>query len=144
MGMPYDNGISLANLAVLPKVFTAFLKTTTNTLFDPKNEMGMIEIKLPPAFLADNYILPKTLNQPRTYVVTKKNISTYHLGSTTEMIRTSEPVYEEIVIKGKKAQKYPADLTNAIMKTPNLSKSDYVFLRQDVRDVIRDKNYLIK
>jgi hypothetical protein len=144
MGIPYDNGISLANLAVLPKVFTAFLKTATNILFDPKNDAGMIDIKLQPAFLADNYILPKTLNQPRTYVVTKKGFSSYPFNGTTEMIRMSEPAYEEILIKGKKAQKYPADLTNAIMKTPNLSKSDYVFLRQDARDVIRDKNYLIK
>jgi hypothetical protein len=144
MGMLYNDGIRLSDLTVLPKVFTAFVKSATDILFDPKNEMAIVEIKLQPAFLADNYILPKTLNQPRTYVATKKDFSSYHLNGKTEMIRVGEPVYEEIVIKGKKAQVYPGDLIAAIMKTPNMSKSDYVFLRQDARDVIRDKNYLIK
>jgi hypothetical protein len=144
MGIPYDNGLIFSDLSVLPKVFTAFLKTSTNILFDPKNEEDMVELKLQPAFLADNYILPKTLNQPRTFVVTKKGFSTYQSGGSSEMIRVAEPAYEEIVLKGKNAQKYPPDLIIAIRNTNNFSRSDYVFLRQDARDVIRDKNYLLK
>ena len=69
-------------------------KSSTNILFDPKNEEEIVEIKLQPAFFADNFILPKTLNQPRTYVVTKKDFSSYQLNGKTEMIRMSERAYE--------------------------------------------------
>lgn len=144
MGVLYGNGIQFNDLTVLPKVFTEFLRVSTDLLFDPKNEIGMVEMKLQPAFVTDNYILPKTSNQPRTYVVTNKNISSFHLGNKTEMIRMDDPVYEQVVIKGKKAQKYPADITSAIMSTEHFAKSDYVFLRQDCRDVLRDRNYLLK
>jgi len=137
-------GIKYADLTILPKAFTQLLKVASYLLFDPKNEMANVEIKVQPGFMMDNYLLPKTINKPRIFVQTKNNISSYLLNGTTEMIRQSEPVYEEIMIKGKKAQKYPDDLTNTIKLTPHFNNSDYVFLRQECRDVIKDKNYLIK
>jgi hypothetical protein len=144
MGIFYGNSIRFNDLAVLPKVFTEFLKAATSILLDPQSDVGLIEIQLQPAFFLDNYILPQIVNRPRIFVVTKKNISSYHFEQNTGMIRMEDPVYEQIMIKGKKAQKYPADLTNAIMKTDNFSRSDYVFLRQECRDVMMDKNYLLK
>ena len=140
----YESGIRYADLTVVPKAFTQLLKAATNMLFDPKNEIATVEIKVQPAFLSDNYLLPKTANQPRIYVNTTKNISSYSYGGKPELIRMGEPVYEEIMIKGRKPQKYPDDLTNAIKLTPHFSSSDYVFLRQECRDVLRDKNYLLK
>jgi hypothetical protein len=59
------------------------------------------------------------MNQPRIFVTTAKNISTYRYKETGEMIRMGEAVYEEILLKGKKAQKYPDDITAAIKKTPH-------------------------
>ena len=144
-GMGYlFGGIRYADLTILPRSFTQLLKAANNILFDPKNELASVEIKVQPGFMADNYIMPKTMNQPRVYVQNKKGISSYAFNGKTELIRNSEPVYEEIMIKGKNAQKYPDDLTNTIKLTPNFKVSDYVFLRQDWRDVVRDKNYLIK
>jgi hypothetical protein len=137
-------GIRYADLTILPKSFTQLLKAANNILLDPKNELASVEIKVQPGFMADNYLLPKTMNQPRVYVQNKKNISSYSRNGKAELIRNSEPVYEEIMIKGKNPQKYPDDLTNTIKLTPNFKVSDYVFLRQDWRDVARDKNYLIK
>ena len=104
----------------------------------------MIEIKATPAFIGDNYILPKTMGYPRTYVLTTKNIAQYRYQNKQEMIRLGETMYEEIRIKGKKAEKYPDSLTAAIKKTEHFSTSDFVFLRQDCRDVVRDRNYLLK
>lgn len=126
------------------KGFVELLKTACNILFDPKNEMEMVEMKVAPAFFADNYIVGNAMNQPRTFVTTTKNISTYRYKETNEMIRLGEPVYEEMLVKGKKTQKYPDDITAAIKRTPNYAGSDFVFLREECRDVIRDKNYLLK
>lgn len=126
------------------KGFVELLKAACNILFNPKNEMEMVEMKVSPAFFADNYIVGNAMNQPRIFVTTNKNISTYRYKETGEMIRLGEPVYEEILLKGKKAQKYPDDITAAIKKTPHFTSSDFVFLRQECRDVIRDKNYLLK
>ncbi len=137
-------GIRYADLTILPNAFSKLLKAATNLLFDPKNELGTVEIKVQPGFMADNYLLPKTVNEPRIYVQNKKGISSYTRNGNTELIRMSEPVYEEIMIKGKKPQKYRDDLTNAIKLTPNFNVSDFVFLHQDCRDVTRDKNYLVK
>ncbi len=144
LGILYNLGIRFSDLAILPKVFVEFLRVGSNILLDPKSEVSLVEMKLQPAFFADNYILTKTFGQPRTYVVNNKNISTYHLGNKTEMIRLGDPLYEKVVLKGKKAQKYPADITEAIKSRDHFLRSDYVFLRQDCRDVLRDKNYLVK
>lgn len=127
-----------------PKGFVELLKAAFNILFDPKNQMEMVEMKVSPAFLGENYIVGNAMNKPRIFVTTSKNISTYRYKETGEMIRMGEPVYEEILLKGKKAQKYPDDITDAIKKTPHFSSSDFVFLREECRDVIRDKNYLLK
>jgi len=144
IGILYSNSFPYRNLLLTPKGFTEMLKAATNLLFDPKNELIQVEMKAAPAYFADNYILAKTTDQPRTYVTMNKNISTYHYKGENEMIRLGDAVYEEIKIKGKKAEKYPDDLTNAIREAKNFASSDFVFLRQDCRDVLRDKNYLIK
>ena len=143
MGYVYG-GIRYADLPIIPKAFTQLLKVATNILFDPKNEMATVEIKVQPGFMADNYLLPKTMGQPRIYVQNKKNINAYTRNGKAELISMGEPVYEEIMIKVKKPQKYPEDLINTINATQHFSVSDYVFLRQECRDVVRDKNYLIK
>lgn len=144
IGNPYNLGIRFTELSVTSKTFTELLKRSTSLLLDTANNLSAIEVKLQPAYLADNYLLPKTVNRVRTFVSTQKNISSYLLGKQSEMIRMGEPVYEEILLKGKKAQKYPEQITAAIKATDNFAKSDYVFLRQEGRDVLRDKNYLLK
>lgn len=144
MGILYTTSFPARNLLLTPKGFTEMLKAATNLLFDPKNELLQVEMKAAPAYFADDYILTKTTDQPRTYVTMNKNIYTYHYKGENEMIRLGDAIYEEIKIKGKKAEKYPGDLTNAIQETKNFAGSDFVFLRQDCRDVLRDKNYLVK
>lgn len=137
-------GIRYADLSIVPNAFIKLIKAGTNMLFDPKNDLATVEIKVQPAYMTDNYLLPKTLDQPRIYVQNKKSISSFSRNGKPELIRMSEPVYEEIVLKGRNAQKYPELITNAIKQTMHASASDYVFLRQDCRDVVRDKNYLLK
>lgn len=144
MGTYYGRGIQYGDLTITPKSFIDLLKSTANLLFDPNNNMAQVEIKILPAFLADNYILPKTVKLPRIYVSSKKGVSNYRYQQKSELIRQAEPVYEEIMLKGKKPETYPEQLTNAIKNTAHFASSDFVFLRQECRDVARDKNYLIK
>jgi hypothetical protein len=144
IGNLYNAGIRFTDLTVTSKTFTELFKKGTSILLDTANDLSAIEVKLQPAYLADNYLLPKILNRSRTFVSTQKGISSYQFGRQTEMIRMGEPIYEEILLKGRKAQKYPDLITAAIKATQNFAKSDYVFLQQEGRDVLRDKNYLIK
>ena len=127
-----------------PKIFIDIAKAGLNLLLNPQNEFGQVDIQVARAFAGDNYIMPKTIKQPRIYVATTKNISRYTFNTTSEMIRLGEPIYEEIMIKGRKAEKYPEKLTKAIKNTENYTISDFVYLRQDCRDVIHDRNYEIK
>lgn len=144
IGNLYNLGIRFTELSVTSKTFTELFKKCTSVLLDTANDLSAIEVKLQPAYLADNYLLPKTLNRSRSFVSSQKNISSYLFGRQTEMIRMGEALYEEVLLKGKKAQKYPDNITAAIKVTQNFAKSDYVFLRQEGRDVLRDKNYLLK
>lgn len=144
IGNAYNTGIRFTDLTVTPKIFTDLLKTAGAMLLRPDNDLSMIELRLQPAYYADNYLLPKTSHKPRIFVTANNNISSYRLGNQTEMIRTGEAIYVEIRLKGKKAEKYPDDLTAAIKASPRVSISDYVFLRQEGRDVARDRNYLIQ
>ena len=150
MGIPYGSifqyGDATQNyqLSLTPKGFTEMLKLATNLLFNPRNELAMVEMKAAPVYFADNYFQPKTFSQPKIYVTTSKQVSSFSYLNQNELIRLDEVVYEEIKIKGKKAEKYPEELTAAIKNTNNYSYSDYVFLLQEARDVIRNKNYRLK
>lgn len=144
MGTYYAGSIKYNDLTVVPRVFIGMFKSATAILFDPKNDLSTVELKLIPGYIMDNYIFPKTYNKPRTFIANNKNIFSYSFQGQSEVFRLGEPIYEEIKIKGKKPEKYPDDLTAAIKKTAHYAKSDYVYLRQDCRDVINDKNYLLK
>jgi hypothetical protein len=142
MGVPYNG--RMGQLSVTQRAFTELFRTSMKNLLDPENAMASIQLKALPVFIADDYILPKIADKTRTLVTNNKNISRYFYNEQPEMIRLGDAVYEEVMLKGKKAQKYPADIIRMIKSRPNYSGSDFVFLRQECRDVVRDKNYLIK
>jgi hypothetical protein len=137
-------GIESGLITMTPKGFTDMLKAALDIILNPENEILQVELKVTPAFGADNYILPKTQKQPRIYVTTNKNISRYTYNDTQEMIRFGEGVYEEITLRGKNAEKYSEALTKEIRKSTNYSGSTFLFLRQEARDVLGDKNYQVQ
>ena len=144
MGNLFTNSLQYNMLATIPIGFTAMLKTGWNILFDTSSNIQLVEMKVPSAFMADNYIQPLTLQKDKILVKTKKDISTFRYLDKIEMIRMGELLYEELKTKGKNIQKYPLDIANAIENASNSSASDFVFTSQICRDVIRDKNYLVK
>ena len=137
-------GIVSNTVALTAKGFAELLKTGMNLLMNPENDLSQIEVTVSPAFVADNFIIAKTSQQPRVYVFTTKDISTYAYKNKSQMIRLGGALYEEIRIKGKNPDKLPDAIMEAIRKTDHFSVSDYVFLRQECRDVLQNKNYLLK
>ncbi|MEO8172090.1 MAG: hypothetical protein ABI581_03370, partial [Sediminibacterium sp.] len=77
----------LRQLVATQKGFAELMKASFTILFNPKNQSEMVEMKVSPAFIADNYIAVNIINQPRVYVATKKNISIYRYKENEEMIR---------------------------------------------------------
>jgi hypothetical protein len=144
IGTLYHNGIQFSELSVLPKTFAEFFRTASGMVLDPDNKLSLVEIQLAPAYWADNYIMPVLGNYPRVLVTNQAGFSSYTYQNKKELIRMADPVYEEIVLKGRNAPDYPESLTQAIRNADHYSRSDFVFLKQDARDVLRDKNYQIK
>lgn len=130
-------------LNITPRGFIDVFRMATRILFNPRNELGLVELKVPPAFLGDDFIIPKTTAQPRTIVTRNKNIHAYTISGKSEMIRLGEPMYEEINLSQKDAQVPPA-LFEAMRQRPAARNSDFVMLRQENRDVLRDKNYTLR
>jgi hypothetical protein len=142
MGLKYEfNGTFLVTTL---SGFNAMLKKGLDIMLNPSSDAELVEMMLPTAFALDNFILPFAANKARTPVITVKNISQFNYAGSQQMIRKGEKQYEEIRLKGKNALTYPRDLTAAIKKTYDYEKSDYVFLRQEGRDIIKDRNYLLK
>lgn len=138
-------GIIPTTLAVTPKGFTDILNLGIGRLLDEENNADLIEIKAPPAFYADNFILPEISKYPVLQTKSQKDIFSYQRNGESEIIRLGDIFYEELVIKGKK-KNVPdnSEAANAINATGNQNSSDFVQLRQECRDVIRDKNYTLK
>jgi hypothetical protein len=138
-------GIIPTTLAVTPKGFTDILNLGIGRLLDEQNNTDMIEIKAPPPFYADNFILPEISKYPVIQTKSQKDIFSYQRNGESEMIRLGNTFYEELIVKGKN-KNIPdnSELANAINATGNQGSSDFVQLRQESRDVLRDKNYTLK
>ena len=138
-------GIIPTTLAVTAKGFTDILNLGISRLLDEQNNTDMIEIKAPPAFYADNFILPEISKYPVIQTKVQNNIFSYQRNGEPEMIRLGDTFYEELITTGKK-KNIPenSEAANAIKATGNQNSSDFVQLRQEYRDVLRDKNYTLK
>jgi hypothetical protein len=144
IGNSYLNSIRFNTLVTTPLGFAEIVKKGIVLLFNPDNTLQLIEVSAPPAFVGDNYLITKTIKQHDIITVVKNDISSYEYNKNREMIRMGEPLYEEIQLKAKTPVVYPELLLKALKKANNYSNSTFLFLRQDARDVIRDKNYFIK
>ena len=144
IGLEYNSFNAYGKLPASLKGFSGLLGKGMDILLNPKNEMQLVEMKVAPAYIADNYILGKTGDLPKVFVTTDKGVSRFTYNGKVEILRLDEPLYEEIIFTGKKQKVYPPLIMNAIRASKNYEASDFIFLRQDGRDVVRDRNYLIK
>lgn len=138
-------GIKADALSLGNKGFTDMLNLGLGRLLDPDNKIGMIEVKAAPAYYADNFILPIISNYPVIQVNGKNNIASFKRDNTDEIIRLGDSFYEQLITKGKTKNIVDTSIVGiAINNTGRQSSSDFVQLRQESRDVLRDKNYTLK
>lgn len=138
-------GILAKGLAVTTKGFTDMLNLGFSRVLNENNEFELIEVKAGQPFYADNFILPTISNYSIIQTKSQKDIFSYDRDGKAEMIRLGDRFYEELIIKGKKKNIVDdTPLAAAINNTGNQNISDFVLLRQECRDVIRNKNYTLK
>ncbi len=107
-------------------------------LFDSTNSTEFIQITALPALMADNFIQPKLLNAPKISTTINKNIVRYNGKNGLQYLRFQEPEYLPIHLKGKKTTPLSKEVQDAIRLEKN---KDYIFLWEENRDVVADKNY---
>ncbi len=138
-------GIMADALSLSNKGFTDMLNLSLGRLLDPENKIAMIEVKATPAYYADNFILPFISNYPVIQVNSKNNIASFKRDNTDEIIRLGDSFYEQLITKGKNKNIVDTSIVGkAISNTDRQSASDFVQLRQESRDVMRDKNYTLQ
>lgn len=138
-------GITAKNLPLTTKGFSDMLNLGFARLLDEGNDDAMIEIKATQPFYADNFILPIISHHVVIQTKSQKDIFSYQREGQSEMIRLGDRFYEELITKGKKKNIVDnTPLAAAINATGNENVSDFVQLRQECRDVIRNKNYSLK
>ena len=138
-------GITPSNLVATPKAFGNILNVGISRLLDEQNNTDLIEIKTPQVFYADNFILPIISNYPVIQTISQKDIFSYQRNGESEMVRLGDRFYEELIVTGKNKNIVAnSPIANIIKATGNQNSSDFVQLRQECRDVIRDKNYTLK
>jgi len=137
-------GIPIYNLPVTAKGFSELLKKSLPILLDSSNSFEQIEMKVSPAFVGDNFILEKTAGLERTPVYSKDKLSKYSYINQPQIIRWGNQEYREIILKGKNKTILNDSLQKAIQYARHLFDVDIVFLLQEGRDVLNDKNYLMQ
>jgi hypothetical protein len=130
-------------LFVLPSTFLEIARRAMNELMDPLNDKEQIGLAVPPVVVADNFFMPQLAGKQRYYVTEKKDMYTFSYD-TIQILRKSEPIYHQLQLKGRNAIEYPEEIMQLVRKAPNRSASDFLFLQQEWRNVIGDKNYLVK
>ncbi len=138
-------GIIAATPSLGNKGFTDMLNVSIGRLLDPENKIGMIEVKAAPVYFVDDFILPEIQQFPVAHVTIRKDIASFKIDNKDEIIRMGEPFYEQLIHKGKNKNVDDSSIIGkTINKTGRQDNSDFVQLRQESRDVVRDKNYTLK
>ena len=135
-------GVPIENVPVTAKGFTEVLGKSLNFLLDSTNRYEEIELRVSPPFLGDNFILEKTAGLPRTMVDSKNKMSRFTYATQQQIIRWGEQEYRDILLKGKNKTPLNDSILAAFEEVK--ASSDFVFLQQECRDVVADKNYLLK
>lgn len=135
-------GVPFGNLHFSAKGFTELMKKSVEILLDSNNETEQIEIKASPPFMGDNFIIGAISNVPKINIESKNLFSKYQLKGQSELIRWDEQRYLEIIVKGKKKTLLSPEIAKAVENSLRENGNDiHVFLLQDARNIILNKNY---
>lgn len=137
-------GIPINNLHFTKKGMLETLKKSFTILFDSTTTNEAIDLRVAGAFVGDNFILTKTSGLIRTQVSTTKGISKFKYKSQEQLIRWGDQLYKDVVLYGKNKTLLPGSLAKSFENTIGGDNSKPVFLLQDGRDILANKNYTIE
>ena len=138
-------GVRPKNIYLTTKSFASVVHVGLQMALDPKNETLVANIKAPAVYYGDNFMMGQIKNTSKIFVETIKDSWSFNLLGNTEVLRMGEQLFDEIWIKRKLIDSSASELLIKKMKeTGNTASSDFIYLRQECRDVYQDKNYTIK
>lgn len=138
-------GVSPKNIFLTKKSFGSLVQVGLQIALDSANQTALVEIKAPPVYYADNFTLNTLRNPSKIDVNESKNAWVFYVQGNLEALRMDEQLYDEIWVKRKLVDSSASTLLiNKIKETGNTATSDFIYLRQECRDVYQDKNYTIK
>lgn len=137
-------GIPFNNLHLSAKGFSELMKKSVQIILDSTNESEQIELKASPPFMGENFIIGAITNLPRIAIESKGLFSKYVFNGKTELIRWDEQRYQEITLRGKnKTILSPLLYSSFIAMEKENPQAIFVFLLQEARNIVLNKNYLL-
>jgi hypothetical protein len=134
-------GFSHPDYLITPKSFGKLLEVGLTVLLDKNNETEILQMTSAPAISNDNFIQPFIKNLPKITFSVQKGIFQYLFKGERQYLRHLDPLYENIVLKGKKA----SPISNTIMERIYADNMwEPIFLREESRDILADKNYQLQ
>ena len=138
-------GIRPKNIFLTKKSFASVIQVGLQMALNPDNETLVADIKAPAVYYADNFMMGYIKNTSKILVNPIKDSWSFSLLDNAEVLRMGEQLFDEIWIKRKLIDSSASELLIKKMKeTGNTASSDFIYLRQECRDVYQDKNYTIK
>ena len=134
-------GFNHPDYLITPKSFGKLLEAGLSVLLDRNNETEILQMTSVAAIVNDNFIQPNIKNLPRLNFITQKGITQYLWKGALQYLRYQEPLYENIVIRGKKATPIANSLVEQITAD---NMWEPLFLREECRDILADKNYMLQ
>ena len=138
-------GIRPKNIFLTKKSFASVLQVGLQMALNPDNETLVADIKAPAVYYADNFMMGHLKNGSKILVNKVKDSWSYTIVGSQELLRMGEQLFDEIWVKRKLLDSTASPLLlKKIKETGNTASSDFIYLRQECRDVYQDKNYTIK
>ncbi len=138
-------GIRPKNIFLTKKSFASVVRVGLQMALNPDNETMVADIKTPAVYYADNFMMGHINNTSKILVNTVKDTWGYTVVGNQELLRMGEQLFDEIWVKRKLVDSSASPLLlKKIKETGNTASSDFIYLRQECRDVYQDKNYTIK
>jgi hypothetical protein len=135
-------GIPFGNLHLTGKAFSELMKKSLEIILDSTNFNEQIELKVSPPMMGDNFIIGAISNLPKIAIESQGLFSKYRLNNQSELIRWDEQRYQEIILRGKNRTVLPPLINNALTEiTKEFPQSVYVYLLQDARNIVLNRNY---
>ena len=138
-------GIRPKNIFLTKKSFASVVQVGLQMALNPDNETLVADIKAPAVYYADNFMMGHIKNGSKILVNKVKDTWSYTIVGNQELLRMGEQLFDEIWLKRKLVDSTASPLLlKKIKETGNTASSDFIYLRQECRDVYQDKNYTIK